>query len=317
VTLLDPGAKLTNYDVTTTNGTLTVTRAPLAIGTDGRRVYGGPTTYTSTYTGFVNGEGASVLTGTLSCTSTATDTSPSGSYPLTCGGLSSANYDITFTTGTLVIVKAATSTTVTSTAGAIVGASLTFSASVIAVAPATGTPTGTVQFKVDGIALGTPATLVGGSARSAPITTLSVGTHVVTAEYSGDAGFNTSSGTATQTVSYRICVLYDPTKAAKLGSTVPIKLQLCNASGANLSASTIVVRAVSVQLQSTDAPGVLADPSNANPDNDVRFDGSLAGYIYNLSTKALASGTWRLTFTAQDAPGSASSQTYSTTFQVK
>ena len=61
VTLNDPDGKLVNYDVTTSNGTLTITRAPLSIKTDATRFYGGPTTYTSTYNAFVNGETVSVL----------------------------------------------------------------------------------------------------------------------------------------------------------------------------------------------------------------------------------------------------------------
>jgi hypothetical protein len=115
-------------------------------------------------------------------------------------------------------------------------------------------------------------------------------------------------------VRYKLCLLYDPTKSVKQGATIPIKLQLCNATGGNLSSSAFVVQAISVTLVSNDAPGVLSDSGNANPDNDFRYDPSLAGYIYNLSTKPLSVGTWRLTFTAQDSTGT---QTYSTTFQVK
>jgi len=50
-------------------------------------------------------------------------------------------------------------------------------------------------------------------------------------------------------------------------------------------------------------------------DLDFRFDSGF--YVYNLSTKGLRSGTWKLTFTAVDQLGGTSTQTYSTTFQVK
>ena len=48
-----------------------------------------------------------------------------------------------------------------------------------------GNPTGTVQFTVDGSAFGSPVTLASGSATSGSISTLTEGTHTVTATYSG------------------------------------------------------------------------------------------------------------------------------------
>ncbi len=45
---------------------------------------------------------------------------------------------------------------------------------------------------------------------------------------------------------YAICPLHDATKAHKSGSTVPLKLQLCDGAGANLSDPAVVVNATSV-----------------------------------------------------------------------
>jgi hypothetical protein len=56
-------------------------------------------------------------------------------------------------------------------------------------------PTGTVQFYVDGSAFGSAVTLSGGTATSSNTTSLSVGTHTVTATYSGDSANLGSSGT--------------------------------------------------------------------------------------------------------------------------
>jgi hypothetical protein len=76
------------------------------------------------------------------------------------------------------------------------GQSVTFTATVSAVAPGAGTPTGNVQFKIDAVNFGAPVALAGGVAISGPTTTLTVGNHVVTADYLlGDANFNLSSGT--------------------------------------------------------------------------------------------------------------------------
>ncbi|MBL8299593.1 MAG: Ig-like domain repeat protein [Rhodanobacteraceae bacterium] len=74
------------------------------------------------------------------------------------------------------------------------GQPVTITASIAAVPPAGGTPTGSVTFSVDGGAPGAAVTLTGGQAVLA-LPTLSVGTHTVVANYSGDAGFNPTSAT--------------------------------------------------------------------------------------------------------------------------
>ncbi len=56
-------------------------------------------------------------------------------------------------------------------------------------------PTGSVQFNIDGGAFGSPVTLASGSATSGTTSTLTAGTHTVTAVYSGDT--NNAGGTAT------------------------------------------------------------------------------------------------------------------------
>ena len=99
------------------------------------------------------------------------------------------------------VTQASTTTTVASSAASpIYGQSLTFTANVGVVARA-GAPTGTVQFEMDGVDLGSPAQLVDGSATSDAIGSLSAGTHSITAVYSGDANFQTSTAANfTQTV---------------------------------------------------------------------------------------------------------------------
>ncbi|PYV35223.1 MAG: hypothetical protein DMG09_20040, partial [Acidobacteria bacterium] len=73
---------------------------------------------------------------------------------------------------------------------------------------------------------------------------------------------------APSAISYSICPLYDQTKPVKSGSTVPIKIQLCDGSGGNLSAPSIVVHGVSVALTSNNISETLQDSGSANPDND-------------------------------------------------
>jgi hypothetical protein len=88
------------------------------------------------------------------------------------------------------VARGAATVTITSSApdGAEFGAPVTFTAGLVAVSPATGIPTGTVQFSVDGKPFGSPVPLGDGTA-SAPIAGLAPGLHVVTAAYSGDGSF--------------------------------------------------------------------------------------------------------------------------------
>ena len=108
-TLVDPDNKLGNYAVTSTNGVLTINPAPLTItAQDATKVLNSPNpSFTASYSGFVLGEGPAVLSGTLTCTTTALLNSPIGSYPITCSGQTSTNYAITYVVGTLHVVYAA------------------------------------------------------------------------------------------------------------------------------------------------------------------------------------------------------------------
>jgi hypothetical protein len=104
---------------------------------------------------------------------------------------------------TQAVQKAATSSVVTSSANpSVSGQGVTYSAIVSASPPAIGTPTGTATFKdgVSNIAGCVAQPLVAGIA-TCPVTYPGVGTHAITAVYSGDANFVTStSPTLTQFV---------------------------------------------------------------------------------------------------------------------
>ena len=101
--LVDPGGKLGNYTVSSTNGTLTVEPALLrVVGDNASRAYGQPNpAFRATISGWVNGEDTNVLGGELELSSPATTNSPVGDYPIIAGGLTSTNYGITFSNGTL------------------------------------------------------------------------------------------------------------------------------------------------------------------------------------------------------------------------
>jgi Bacterial Ig-like domain (group 3)/MBG domain (YGX type) len=100
-----------NYDFTVVNGTLAITKAHLTVrASDKSREYGDPNpTLTASYSGFkLSDTFASAATGTPDLSTTATQSSSVGSYPITAalGSLTATNYDFTFVNGTLIILKA-------------------------------------------------------------------------------------------------------------------------------------------------------------------------------------------------------------------
>jgi hypothetical protein len=116
-----------------------------------------------------------------------------GSHPISAVYSGSANYSGSTSAELVVVVnQAATSTTLASSLSpSVFGKKVTFTARVAAVAPGTGTPTGSVTFYDGSTTLGT-ATLVSGKATFAT-TTLTRGSHMITAVYSGDPSYTTST----------------------------------------------------------------------------------------------------------------------------
>src|SRR5882757_9721995 len=105
------GANLANYNVVYVNGTLTVDKAILIVTPSNQSIVAGSVlpAFSATITGFINGDTQTVVTGLPALTTTATSSSPAGSYPITAtlGTLAATNYSFTFGTGTLTITPAA------------------------------------------------------------------------------------------------------------------------------------------------------------------------------------------------------------------
>jgi hypothetical protein len=96
--------------------------------------------------------------------------------------------------------QSATSTVIGSSVNpSVFGQGITFTASVTAIAPAAGTPTGNIRFLADGTEIATVPLDATGAA-SFTTSTLAVGSHRITAVYSGDANFVSSSNTVMQEV---------------------------------------------------------------------------------------------------------------------
>jgi len=119
----------------------------------------------------------------------------------TVGAVYSGDGSFNGSTGALTggqdVNKANSNTALASSANpSVFGQSVTFTATLTAVGPGAGTPSGTVQFKIDGANFGTPVTLAGGIASTATAA-LAVGNHTLGAVYSGDGSFNNSSAALT------------------------------------------------------------------------------------------------------------------------
>jgi len=145
------------------------------------------------------------------------------------------------------------------------------------------------------------ATCTGAVASGAAINTASAGTHTFTVHATDNAG-NPAASSVNYDVTFGVCVLFDQSKANKAGSAVPVKLQLCDGSGGNYSSPATAVTATGLTLVSTSAGFAAQDSGNANPDSNFRYDASLAGYIFNLSSKGLPTGTYLLHFKVQGDP---------------
>jgi hypothetical protein len=177
---------------------------------DNPSIYRDPVTFTAT----VLGVGGAVPTGTvqfeidgvpygapvpLAAGSAAIDAPelPAGNYQIVATYSGNDDYEPSDASVTQIVVRAATATVIESDANpSVFGDAVTFTATVTP-HPAAGT----VQFRVDGIDLGTPVPVgPGGVAVSESTTDLDAGDHEITADFSGSANFLASSGSLTQDV---------------------------------------------------------------------------------------------------------------------
>jgi hypothetical protein len=204
-----------NYPTRLAAVAVTVTKATPAIApvtsSQNPQIAGSPVTFTTTVSGagatptgqatFSDG-GTVIATANLTAAGVATFTTSTltaGTHNISANYLGDTNYNTVATAAPAlaqVISKADTTTTVVSSLpSANIGASVTFTATVAPVAPAVGTPTGTVTFLDGGVALGAAVSLAGGTA-TFTTSTLAAGSHTITVSYAGDGTFNASTSAA-------------------------------------------------------------------------------------------------------------------------
>ena len=203
---------LTNYTLTNTPGTLTITAnaTSLIINVNSAtRIYGAANpSFTGSVAGIIAGDDVVVTYNTA-----ANNTSSTGTYPIgaSISGNSASNYIATIHPGTLAITAATTITTISSSAiSTVAGSNVTFTANVSATS---GPASGIVNF-YDGTALLGSGTLTAGSA-SFTLATLGLGTHTISATFLANTNFTTSGANLTQVIS-------QPVGSFILGSSTPM-----------------------------------------------------------------------------------------------
>jgi len=260
----------------------------------------------ATYSGTAHGTTGSVLGvgGTvLSSTVVYTDASGTvvaapvnaGSYTATVSFAGDDNYTAQSFLTPIVITQATPTVTVT-------GGTFTYDGQPH---PATGSVAG-----VNGENLGSPTFIYAYTDNNGNIVTSSTaptesGYYTVTASFAGNGNYESASATATITIALEAQTLTDLNKALHAGRTIPIKLQLLDANGNNLSSSSIALTAIRldrVNADGTQTQVALQDAGNADPDNLFRYDAALNGYIFNLNTKGLSAGTYDFYWMADGDP---------------
>jgi hypothetical protein len=213
------------------------------------------------------------------------------------------------TTSLTILGNTVTTITADSPAPSGLGQPVVVSFTVASVAPAVGTPTGTVTV-TDGSGATCSATLPTGSCSLVPS---SAGTVTLTATYSGDALFLTSSGTRVHTVlaPYRFTGFLSPLSPAgtvtapsnsgtgNFTKGLPIKWQLQDSSGNFLTSltttqslqATYYVGGVCTGGQATGTTFLLYLPtSGAAGGSTFRYDTNNNQFLFNWSTKQVTTG---------------------------
>jgi hypothetical protein len=238
-----------------------------------------PGSGTPTGTVTFNDGGASIGSVTLTggTASFSTSTLTVGNHTITVSYSGDANFTSSNSAALTQTVNKDATTSLVSTNGnpSVFGQSVTFTATVSANTPGSGTPTGTVTFNDGGASIGSGA-LSGGSAAFAT-SSLSVGNHTITVSYSGDGNFNASTSAGiTQTVN-------------KAGSAATVVSNLNPAIWWQTITFTATVSAAS--------PGA-GTPTGTVTFNDggVSFgSGTLSGGTASFSTLLLTAGTHTIT----------------------
>ena len=190
-----------NYRFSFMPGILTITPAPLTIeANDISQSFGTIPSLSVSYVGLVNGDTAASLTRAPVLSTTATENSLPGSYPIVVSGASSTNYTITYKNGTYTVMQSSTTAVLE---GPLLRSNVTsrvsFTVDVSSSSLSSVPLTGLVVFYDQAQAIG-EAQVVNGVA-TLTASGLAKGNYMIYAVYQGDNNFQTSStGTIVQMI---------------------------------------------------------------------------------------------------------------------
>ncbi len=190
-----------NYQFSFLPGILTITPAPLTIEANNTsQSFGTKPSLSVSYVGLVNGDTAASLTRAPVLSTTATENSLPGSYPIVVSGASSTNYTITYKNGTYTVMQSSTTAVLE---GPLLRSNVTspviFTVDVSSSSLSSVPLTGLVIFYDQAQVIGEAAVVNG----VATLTTsgLTKGNYMIYAVYQGDNNFQTSStGTIVQMI---------------------------------------------------------------------------------------------------------------------
>jgi sugar lactone lactonase YvrE len=247
--------------------TVTANNASMTYGTT-------PPTFTASYSGFVGSDtAATALSGAPSLTTTATSASAVSTYPIAAavGTLTAANYSFAFVNGTLTITRANTTSVVTTNAATVLlKTTVTFTATVTSTT--TGVPSSSVTFMDGTTSLGT-GLLDGTGKATFSISTLTVGSHSITAVYGGDSNFNNSTSPAITESVQDFQFVINGTNVT--GATTPVETQ-----------TVIPGRAATYVFQVSPTVGTIF-PATVT----LSVTGLPAGATYTITPSTLAAGS--------------------------
>jgi Ca2+-binding RTX toxin-like protein len=260
---------------------------------------------------------------------------PAGTYQVTViySG-SGAQFDLGSTSAplTYTVNPDPTTTTLTSSTGiTAVGQSVTFTATVTANAPGSGTPTGAVSF-YDGTTLLDTINLPAGGPDQVSVTTsaLAVGTHTITAVYSGDSNFVTSSSAGASEIILGPGVAVFGTSLYVVGADTADYVQInpvgtSNTGSTGLQVNSLLNNTWSSQtfsqpitdvyvfgdngndtIQMANTLTVNAHVTEGNGSNYIQTAGGNDVITLGTGSNTIFSGNGNKTITAQDAAGTSS-----------
>ena len=171
--------------------------------------------------------------------------------------------------------------------GSTYGQSVAFTVTVSGGGP---TPSGTVQFVVDGSQLGPALTLSGGAATSDSTTLLGAGSHTVLAQYSGDANYAANTGSYTQVVNQAPLSIVPDNLSRAVGQSNPT---LTYTFGGFVNGDTAGTSNITGTADLT-TTAVPSSPNGSYPIT-VTDAGNLSSPNYDFPTADFASGTLMVT----------------------